>query len=222
MAPIAPDELTRTRRFYDRMSRAYDLLSDASEQAARDKGLELLAVAPGEHVLEIGYGTGHALVALARAVGPGGRVVGIDVSSGMRDVALHRLEQESLAERVELLVEAVPPIPAADAAFDAAFLSFTLELFPDGTIPELLADLRRILRPQGRLGVVCLAEHDPGEPESLIERAYRFMHDHFPHIVDCRPIRIDRHLTKADFTPLARYDTEIWTLPVRAVVADRG
>jgi len=43
-----------TQRFYDRISHAYDLIADGGEHVAREKGLELIDVQPGESVLEIG------------------------------------------------------------------------------------------------------------------------------------------------------------------------
>ena len=58
-----------TRSFYDRLSRYYDALSDASEHSFRERGLALLDLKSGESVLEIGFGTGHALVDMKRAVG---------------------------------------------------------------------------------------------------------------------------------------------------------
>ncbi|HRX82504.1 MAG TPA: class I SAM-dependent methyltransferase, partial [Pirellulaceae bacterium] len=71
-----------TKSFYDRISHAYDAIADAGEHRARERGLEALAVQPGERVLEIGYGTGHSLVELAKAVGATGRVCGVDISTG--------------------------------------------------------------------------------------------------------------------------------------------
>ena len=54
-----------TRTFYNRISRAYDRIADASERACRDRGVEVIDAKPGERVLELGFGTGHGLVALA-------------------------------------------------------------------------------------------------------------------------------------------------------------
>jgi len=51
-----------TRAFYDKISGVYDLLAEHSEGPVRQTGLDRLALAPGERVLEIGYGTGHCLV----------------------------------------------------------------------------------------------------------------------------------------------------------------
>src|ERR1035441_1824679 len=91
-----------TRAFYDKISGVYDLLAEHSEGPVRQTGLDQLALARGERVLEIGYGTGHCLVQIAEAVGPEGKVFGIDLSEGMRAQAQDRVEKEHLIDRVEL------------------------------------------------------------------------------------------------------------------------
>jgi demethylmenaquinone methyltransferase/2-methoxy-6-polyprenyl-1,4-benzoquinol methylase len=48
-----------TRKYYDRFAGIYDLMADHSEAPARQAGLDLLAVQPGEKVLEVVFGTGH-------------------------------------------------------------------------------------------------------------------------------------------------------------------
>ena len=63
-----------TRAFYDKISAVYDLLAEPSEGPVRQSGIDRLALASRERVLEIGYGTGHCLVvspALLQARLPG-------------------------------------------------------------------------------------------------------------------------------------------------------
>ena len=213
-----------TKRFYDRISGAYDVLSDASEHRLRERGLEVLAVGEGESVLEIGFGTGHTIVELARSAGSTGRVEGVDLSEGMKRQTRLRLERELPVgvDRVGLRVERVPPLPWADATFHAVTLSFTLELFPDDEMRELLAEIRRVLRPEGRLGVVSMAVPGPGERESLVERTYVWMHRHFPHIVDCRPIEAEQVVEEAGFEVVATERDTIWTMPVAILVGRPG
>ena len=208
-----------TKSFYDRISSAYDAIADAGEHQARERGLEALAVQPRERVLEIGYGTGHSLVAVAKAVGDEGSVYGVDISDGMYDVARRRVEAAGLASRVQLKVASTPPLPYEDRIFDAVTMSFTLELFPLDTIPELLADVRRVLKPNGRFGTVSMAATAPGQEDSLLERTYKWMHEHFPHIVDCQPIDVTRLVIEAGFRITQNTEMQIWTMPVAAVVA---
>ena len=214
-----PNDHDATRAFYDRISRVYDLLAAAAEQEARETGLDLLAAKRGERVLEIGFGTGHALVRLAREVGERGAVCGIDLSPGMHAVARERLLAAGLADRVDLRCDAVPPLPYLDAAFDAAFMSFTLESFTDETIPLVLAEVRRVLRDGGRIGIVALSAPPLGLQNHLLERAYRWLHRHFPHVVDCRAIDVGQALRAAGLRVARRTGLEIWTLRVAAIVA---
>ena len=215
-------DVDSARRFYDRISSVYDALSDASEGACRDRLLERLAPAAGEHALELGFGTGHLLVTLAEAVGAEGRVAGLDVSEGMAREARRRLEEHGLSGRVDLRVGAAPPLPFPDASFDIAVLSFTLELFPSAVIPEVLGELARVLRPGGRLGVVSMATPTPGQHESALSHTYRWLHRHFPHIVDCQPIEAEKLTEAAGFAIAEAERMSIWTLPVAVLVAHRG
>jgi ubiquinone/menaquinone biosynthesis C-methylase UbiE len=90
------------RASYDRLSRFYDLLSGSSEKKSIEAGLAMLSAAEGESVLEIGFGTGEALVSLARSVGSSGRVCGTDISPGMSRIATKKLEKSGASARVDL------------------------------------------------------------------------------------------------------------------------
>lgn len=208
-----------TRDFYDRISHVYDLIADGGEHRARERGLELLGAEPGEHILEIGFGTGQSVVELARSVGDAGRIQGIDISTGMQDVATRRLTKEQLEDRVELRVGTAPPLPYDTGVFDAVTMSFTLELFEEPDIVSLLAECRRVLRPDGRLGVVSMASVPEGQHESWMERTYIWMHQHFPHIVDCRPIPLETLIQAHGFELSTQERLDLFSMPVAVVVA---
>ena len=205
--------------FYDRISRTYDMIADAGEHTARETGESLLSAQPGETILEIGYGTGHSLVALAQAVTPGGHIIGIDVSSGMKSVAQARVDHHALQSTVDLALGDARRLPYAASSIDAAFMSFTLELFEPEEIPLVLSEVHRVLRPGGRFANVSMAAVPEGGHESLLEQTYLWMHRHFPHIVDCRPIDAERFLLDCGFLTLEKKALVIWTMPVLALVA---
>lgn len=224
MSPVASQpphgpEQNQTQAFYDRISNFYDAMSDSSEHVAREKGLAQLAAEPNQSVIEIGFGTGHSLVSLAQSVGPNGKVIGFDISPGMGTVARDRLAKEGLADRVELRIGPVPPLPLDENSVDRCFMSFTLELFPDAEIAAVLDDVGRVLRPSGKVTVVGMGiEEHPG----VMERTYQWFHRHFPHIVDCHPIDIRGVLQKAGFAIAQEETIEMWGLRVGIVTGTKN
>jgi len=206
------------RALYTRISSIYDTLSDRAERRVRELGLSLLEARSGQRILEIGFGTGSSLIALAESVGASGHVFGIDISPGMKEVAEARIRSANQVEQISLTLAAIPPIPFIDATLDAVFMAFTLELFPEDTIPIVLTEVRRTLSAGGRLSIVSMTLTEE-QRQGLSERLYVWTHRHFPHIVDCRPIDLERRLTEAGFA-IARIERlGMWGLPVAAVLA---
>ena len=202
---------------YNRMSRVYGALSDSSEKRFVREAIDgLLAPAEGEVILEPGFGTGQALVSLAHLVGPEGRVCGIDISDGMLEHTSARVEDAGLTDRVELVRGSATAMPWPDDHFDAAFMSFTLELFSDEDIPVVLAEVARVLRPGGRLCVACMSSH--GGMKAM-EELYEWSHRHFPSFVDCRPIDGSAALGRAGFTITDSRRLSMWGLAVELLLA---
>jgi demethylmenaquinone methyltransferase/2-methoxy-6-polyprenyl-1,4-benzoquinol methylase len=202
-----------TRAFYDRISKFYDFLAERSERPLRAAGLQKLAPSPGDNVLEIGCGTGHCLVALAAAIAPEGRVLGLDLSAGMLKNSQRHLISKGRAGRVHLVCGDATRIPVRAEAFDAVLMSFTLELFDTPDIPQLLAECQRVLRPQGRIVVVGMSKE--GQQTTLLP-AFEWTHRHFPRILDCRPIFVRRALEAAGFVIEHASIRSMW-IPVEVV-----
>lgn len=221
IAPIAPIGRPRAaaRASYDRIAPVYDLLEGAFEGPARNRGLRALAATRGERVLEIGFGTGHALRRIAAAVGPEGRVVGVDISSRMRDVAARRLATAGLANRVELRVgDALETNLGRD--LDAAFMSFALELLEERDMLHLLHGVRDALRPGGRVVVVAMAT--PRGRPSPVSRLYAWTHRRMPGVVDCRPIPAEDVLANAGLIVRGASRGDLFGLPYAVVGAIRA
>lgn len=205
------------RASYNRLSRWYDLISGNAEKKYRDWGLQKLSAQPGETILEIGFGTGHCLVSLAQAVGPSGRVIGLDISDGMLALARERLQSQGLADRVDLhLGDAANLAFLAAETLDGVFMSFTLELFDNPEIPRVLSECRRALKPGGRLAVVSMTKTIP---PSLPVRIYEWFHDHMPNYADCRPIFARQAIEQAGLAIQDVSLSSMWGLPVEIVLA---
>jgi ubiquinone/menaquinone biosynthesis C-methylase UbiE len=203
----------QTRQNYDRMSRWYDLFA-SSERKFTQIGLQLLGVKPGEHVLEIGSGTGHSLVTLVHQATESGLVAGVELSSGMIEVARKRMQDESPERSAKMLRGDGTSLPFIPNSFDVVLLSFTLELFSDDEIPVVLDQCHRILKPEGRLGLISLAKQDV-----LACRLYEWGHERWPVLLDCRPIELRKSLKTGGFRVQAAKVQTMWGLPVEIALA---
>lgn len=206
------------RAAYDRMSSWYDLLTGGSEEEHIHAGLRRLEAEAGERILEIGFGTGHALVSLSQSVGRSGVVIGIDLSEGMARVARDRLEDTGLWDAVLLTCGDGPRLPVRDGLVDGVFMSFTLELFDTPRMPAVLEECRRVLRDGGRLGVVSLAKR---EEDNLPVRLYEWVHERVPRYVDCRPIPVEQVVERAGFEIVQVERRSMWGLPVDVVLSKK-
>jgi len=206
----------QAKRFYDRISRVYDYLPGTFERKYAEMAVKRLSVEEGETVIEIGFGPGRCLKLLAESVGKTGKAYGVDISSGMLEVARRRLAKAKLMDRVELYCGDATSLPYDDNTFDAAFVSFTLELFDTPEIPKLLEEVKRVLKSQGRIGIVSMSKENG---KSLLLRLYEWAHRKWPEYVDCRPIYLEQSLRDAGYEIRNREKVKMFGLPGEIVVA---
>lgn len=131
-------------------------LQDRIDQQIRPLGelaMVRAALAAGERVLDVGCGCGDTTLALARRVAPGGSVLGLDISAPMLARARERLAEAGLGAAVSFLQADAQTHAFAPAAFDVLYSRFGVMFFADP--PAAFANLRRALRPGGRLAFVC-------------------------------------------------------------------
>jgi arsenite methyltransferase len=103
---------------------------------------EILALRPGEDVLDVGSGPGFLAAEMKDEVGPGGRVVGVDPSESMLSLA------RQYAPAAEFRPGGALELPFEDASFDVVVSTQVLEYVDD--VAAALAEARRVLRPGGR------------------------------------------------------------------------
>ncbi len=131
----------------------YDLLVSllmlGGERAYREKLLDLARLAPGETVLDVGCGTGTLAIAAKRRVGPTGKVQAIDASPEM----IARARKEARKAEVEVVFDTAvaEALPFAPATFDVVLSTVMLHHLPEDACRQCVREMRRILRPGGRL-----------------------------------------------------------------------
>ena len=220
-SPILPVPRTKTeaKQFYDRISRFYGFFTAVFERKYTEMTLQCLSIEEGQTVLEIGFGPGHCLRRIAQSAGQTGKVYGVDISSGMLEVAKRKLEKAQLMDRAELYCGDAASLPYGDNTFDAVFMSFTLELFDTPEIPEVLNEIKRVLKPRGKLGVASMSREDG---ESTLLRLYEWVHKKWPKYVDCRPIYVEQSLRDAGYEIKRKEKIRLFRLPGEIVVAVKG
>ena len=211
-----PRTKAEAKRLYDRISPVYDYLTAAFERKYAEKALRRLFLGEGETVLEIGFGSGYCLQRIAESVGETGKAHGVDISSGMLEVTKRRLDKAGLMDRVQLYLGDAASLPYGDNTFDAAFMSYTLELFDTDEIPRVLGEVKRVLKTRGRLAVASLSK---ANGESALLRLYEWTHKKWPKYVDCRPIYVEQSIRDAGYEIRTKERVKLFGLPGEIVVA---
>ena len=146
----------RVQRYgWDLAADVYEALWQAQLAPAQAALLDGAAAAPGESVLDVACGTGLVALAAAASVGPAGRVIGVDISGQMIEVAQRRAQQLALAN-VEFARMDAEALALPDAGFDAALCALGLMYMPDPG--RALHEMRRAVRPGGRVALAVWGE----------------------------------------------------------------
>lgn len=130
----------------------------APYEYVRQRAVERLQLHPGQTVLDIGCGTGLSLPLLEAGVGPGGRVVGLDQSPQMIEMAQQRVQRHSWTN-VELLCHPIEEAKLPPA--DAVLLHFTHDILQS---PQALDHVLAALKPGARLACTGLKWTSPMYP----------------------------------------------------------
>ena len=194
------------------------MLAGLSEKKYKEMGLQILDIQAGEQVLELGFGTGQCLIKLVESTGETGNVFGVDLSQGMLDVAHSKLLKAEISDSVELCLGDAMKLPYADNSFDAAYSSFTLELFDTPEIPVVLSECQRVLKSGARLCIVSMSKK---AINGFIVNLYEWTQKNFNKYVDCRPIYVEQCIKENGFHIRSVTEMSMFGLPVDIVLAQK-
>jgi SAM-dependent methyltransferase len=128
---------------------------------------EELAPQPGQRVLDVATGPGVVAIAAALAVGPDGEVVATDLTPEWGPVVAERAKSMGLSN-VTFTAMGAEALDLPDDAFDLAYCQFGLMFVPEPV--RALREMRRVLKPDGRLGVVVWSTADRVPCIALVNR----------------------------------------------------
>jgi ubiquinone/menaquinone biosynthesis C-methylase UbiE len=134
----------------------YDLLTAAltlgRDRAFRERLVDAAAIRDGESVLDVGCGTGTLAVAAKRVTGVSGMVAGVDASPAMIDRANQKARRAGVV--VDFKVGVAESLSFEDESFDVVFGTLMMHHLPRTIRSDSLREMRRILKPGGRVLIV--------------------------------------------------------------------
>ncbi len=141
-----------------------DALPDAALLASLGCGnpTAVAELRPGETVLDLGSGGGIDVLLSARRVGDGGRAIGVDMTEEMLDLAESNA-REAGATNVEFRKGTIESLPVADGEIDVVISNCVINLAADKG--AVFAEIARVLRPGGRMGVSDIVAEDGLSPK---------------------------------------------------------
>ena len=154
---MSPDQRQQVAGLFDRTAETYDNVGVDLFQPVAQLLLAELAPQPGERGLDIGCGRGAVLFPLARALGPAGRAVGIDLAPRMVEGV--RADAADLGLDVDVRVDDAQEPALDEGPFDLIASSLVLFFLPDPL--AALRAWRTRLVPGGRLGISSFGGHSP-------------------------------------------------------------
>lgn len=147
-------EIDVIQKVYRRYARRYDFYFGPLFQPGRKAVIERMHCRPGDRILEVGVGTGLSLPLYPRGV----RVTGIDISEDMLARARARAARDGLDHVMGLQCMDAECMQFADASFDKVVAMYVVSVVPSPT--RLVAEMRRVCRPDGELYIVNHFQHD--------------------------------------------------------------
>ena len=174
------DEDKAMKNEMEQMINSYDTymkrVTLGREQALRKMTVDLAQVKPGDCVLEVGCGTGSLTLAAKRQAGPSGKVFGIDTLPGMIEFSQRKAAQAKVDITFQL--GSIDDIPFPANQFDVVMCSFMIFHMSDPVRQKGMAEIYRVLKPQGGLLILDLALPPKGLSRAIAKALFGGMLQH--------------------------------------------
>ena len=148
----------QTRRIYDLVAPLYSISSHLFHSRAHRAALAASGIENGMRVLEVGMGSGEMFHQLIQ-INPGGETIGTDLSPNMAERSQTIARQRFPKAAAHCQSADVRYLPFATGSFDAIMCCYLFELLPPEDVAKTIGELRRVLRPGGRLTVILVAQN---------------------------------------------------------------
>lgn len=150
------EKAARVRGVFDSVADKYDVMNDLMSGGVhrlwKRFTLARTALKPGQRALDVAGGTGDLARGMANQVGPDGLVVLSDINASMLANGRRRLVDAGIIENVDFVQADAEALPFADASFHCVTIGFGLRNVTEKN--KALAEMRRVLKPGGRLLVL--------------------------------------------------------------------
>src|SRR5262245_9783882 len=140
-------EMTEIKRIYAHYSRVYDMIFKRWFFLRQRHAIESLHIYPGQHILDVGVGTGFSLPLYPQHA----HVIGVDLSSKMLREAQKKVLQERLSH-VDLMEMDAAHLAFPDSTFDCVIVAFVISVVPDPL--QVLAEIKRVSKPEGQIVII--------------------------------------------------------------------
>ncbi len=208
-ARLSQDEV---RLVYNRIAQVYDLWGMLTETRARRRGIELAGIRDGERILDVAAGTGMFLTEIVRR-NPNGMTAAIDISEGMLRKAKAKLKDTRA--QVELKLGSAFEIPYRAGTFDLLINGYMFDLMPHAAVPQLLAEFKRVLKPDGRLVLINMTEG-----QRWGSHIYEWLYRQSPALMGgCRGVKLAGPLEQAGYQVIVREYQQQFLFPSEVILA---
>jgi ubiquinone/menaquinone biosynthesis C-methylase UbiE len=174
------DEDMLMKNAMEKMVPSYDgymrTITLGRERALRQMTVNLAQVKAGDHVLEVGCGTGTLTLEASRKAGLAGKAFGIDLIPGMIEASQRKAARAN--QDISFQLGSMDDIPFPENQFDVVLCSFMIFHMSENTRRKGIAEIHRVLKPGGRLLVLDLALPTPPVQRAIAQRLFGGMLQH--------------------------------------------